>query len=189
MKAHRKILTIPNLITGGRFLLTAVLMFLLMRPQTTGTALLALLVFILAACSDWVDGYLARRWESVTILGKLMDPLADKVLVATAMLMLIPLGRIPAWLVLVIVVREFVITGLRGVAASTGTVVAASFLGKLKSTSQYIGLGFLIFPAHLLSFLPIYSIGRCIMYVALVLTVWSGLDYFYKLRSIFVEER
>ena len=89
-------MTIPNLITGGRFLLTAVLMFLLMRPQTTGTALLALLVFILAACSDWVDGYLARRWESVTILGKLMDPLADKVLVATAMLMLIPLGRIPA---------------------------------------------------------------------------------------------
>ena len=90
---------------------------------------------------------------------------------------------------LVIIVREFVITGLRGVAASTDTVVAASFLGKLKSTSQYIGLGFLIFPAHLLSFLPIYSIGRCIMYVALVLTVWSGLDYFYKLRSIFVEER
>ena len=104
-------MTIPNLITGGRFLLTAVLMFLLMRPQTTGTALLALLVFILAACSDWVDGYLARRWESVTILGKLMDPLADKVLVATAMLMLIPLGRIPAWLVLVIIVCEFVITG------------------------------------------------------------------------------
>ena len=188
MKAQARIFTIPNIITGFRFFLAACLAWLLMEPQTSGIALLAFWVFALASVSDWIDGYLARRWQSITVLGKLMDPLADKVLVATAMIMLIPLQRIPAWLVLLIIVREFVVTGLRGMAASSGTVVAASWLGKVKSTTQYLGLGFLIFPEGVIPFLPVRAIGAVIMYAALVFTLWSGVDYFYKLRRLFVEE-
>ncbi len=181
------IFNLPNSITGARFLLAACLMFLLTQKQSTTVALLAWLVFILAAVSDWIDGYFARRYQSVTVLGKLMDPLADKVLVATALVMLIPLGRIPAWMVLIILVREFVVTGLRGVVSSMGIVVAASPLGKLKSTTQYLGLGVLIFPENLLPIPALHQIGMAIMYVALVFTVWSGVEYFYKLRRVFLE--
>ena len=185
---HSLLRALPNLITGGRFLLAALLMLLLMLEQTTAVAMTAFWVFALSAVSDWVDGYLARRYQSITVLGKLMDPLADKVLVAVALIMLIPLGRIPAWMVLVIIVREFVVTGLRGVAAQSGTVVAASFLGKIKSTVQYLALGFLIFPEEALPFLPLRLIGMTLMYAALICTVWSGVDYFYKLRRVFLEE-
>ena len=133
-----------------------------------------------------VDGYLARRFEAVTTLGKLMDPLADKLLVATALIMLIPLGRLPAWIALVILSRELLVTGLRGIASSSGIVVAASGLGKIKSILQYIGLGTLIFPLGLLPIPYLHHIGLAVVYVALVLTVWSGLDYFYKLRKVFL---
>lgn len=179
---------LPNSITGGRFLLAATLMLLLMQEQTLTVALCAWLAFTLAAVSDWIDGYFARRYQSVTVLGKLMDPLADKVLVTTALVMLVPLGRIPAWMVLIILVRELVVTGLRGVASSMGIVVAASPMGKLKSTTQYLGLGTLIFPETLLPIPNLHTIGTAIMYVALVVTVWSGIEYFYKLRRVFLEE-
>ena len=187
-RPHPLVHALPNLITGGRFLLAACLTVLLMLDQTTGVAMLAFWVFSLSAVSDWLDGWLARRFRSVTVLGKLMDPLADKVLVAVSLIMLIPLGRVPAWMVLVIIVREFVVTGLRGVAAQAGTVVAASFLGKIKSTVQYLALGFLIFPQEALPFLPLRLIGMTLMYAALICTVWSGVDYFYKLRRVFLEE-
>ena len=188
MKARARIFNLPNLITGGRFLLSFCLMLLLMLEQSTGIALLAWLVFATAAISDWIDGYFARRYQSVTVLGKMMDPLADKVLVATALVMLIPLDRLPAWLALIILVREFVVTGLRGVASSAGIVVAASQMGKLKSTAQYLGLGFLIFPEGFLPIPGLHQIGMAIMYVALIVTIWSGIEYFYKLRRVFLEE-
>ncbi len=159
-----------------------------MLEQTTGIALICWLVFTVAACTDWLDGYVARRYEAVTVLGKLMDPLADKVLVAAALIMLIPLGRLPAWVVLVILSREMMVTGLRGVASSSGVVVAASGLGKIKSIMQYIGLGTLIFPLGVLPIPYLHQIGLVLVYVALVLTVWSGLDYFYKLRSVFLKD-
>lgn len=177
---------LPNLITGLRFLLAGLLALLLNRPQTLAMALISFTVFTLAACSDWVDGYFARRYQSVTALGKLMDPLADKILVATALIMLIPLGRIPAWVALVILSREILVTGLRGMASAEGVVVAASGLGKIKSISQYIGLGTLIFPAHFLPIPHLHGIGLAIVYLALVLTVWSGVDYFYRLRRVFL---
>ncbi|MCI5208433.1 MAG: CDP-diacylglycerol--glycerol-3-phosphate 3-phosphatidyltransferase, partial [Candidatus Electrothrix sp. ATG2] len=134
----------------------------------------------------WFDGYLARRFKAVTTLGKLMDPLADKLLVATALIMLIPLNRLPAWVALVILSREMMVTGLRGLASSSGIVVSASGLGKVKSTLQYIGLGTLIFPLGLLPIPYLHHIGLAVVYVALVLTVWSGVDYFYKLRQVFL---
>ncbi len=163
-------------------------MLLLLQEQTTQMALISWLVFSIAAGSDWIDGYFARRYESITVLGKLMDPLADKVLVTTALVMLIPTGKLPAWVALIILCREIVITGLRGVASSSGIVVVASTLGKWKSTIQYIGLGTLIFPLGVLPIPYLYQIGLAIVYVALVITVLSGIDYFYKLRRIFLED-
>ena len=179
-------LNLPNAITAFRFLLSAVLAGILLLDQTVWVGFAAWLVFALAACSDWVDGYFARRYKSETILGKLMDPLADKVLVATALIMLIPLGRIPAWLALLILCREMIITGLRGVAASSGIVVPASGMGKIKSVIQYIGLGTLIFPLQLLPLPFLHRLGLVIVYAALVLTIWSGFDYFRKFRNLFL---
>ena len=163
-------------------------MLLLLLEQTTSVAFFAWLVFSIAAGSDWIDGYYARKYKEITVLGKLMDPLADKVLVTTALIMLIPTGKLPAWIALIILCREIVVTGLRGVASSSGVVVAASQLGKWKSIIQYIALGTLIFPLGLLPIPQLHQIGLAILYVALVMTVWSGADYFYKLRRIFLEE-
>ncbi len=186
MKEKASPLNIPNLITGLRFILAAVLAVLLMCTQSTGMAMVSFLVFTIAAVTDWIDGYFARKYQSVTALGKLMDPLADKILVATALIMLIPLGRMPAWMALLILCREIVITGLRGMASTEGIVIQASGLGKIKSICQYIGLGTLIFPADLLPIPFLHQIGLAIMYVALALTLWSGFDYFYKLRRIYL---
>jgi len=161
---------------------------LLMFEQTVGMGLAAWLVFVIAAASDWVDGFVARRYEAVSVLGKLMDPLADKVMVTAALVMLIPLGRLPAWVALVILAREMMVTGLRGVASASGIVVAASGLGKIKSIMQYIGLGTLIFPLGVVPIPWLHQAGLGLVYVALVLTVWSGLDYFYKLRRVFLED-
>ena len=188
MNSRSKVVNLPNLITGSRFLLSGCLMLLLLFEQTTNIALVSFWVFAIAAGSDWIDGYFARKYKSITVLGKLMDPLADKVLVTTALVMLIPCGKVPAWVALIILCREIVITGLRGVASSAGIVVAASNLGKLKSIIQYLGLGTLIFPLGVLPIPYLHHIGIAIVYVALILTVWSGVDYFYKLRRVFLDD-
>ncbi len=101
-------------------------MLLLLLEQTRDVALISWLVFSIAAGSDWIDGYFARKYKAVTVLGQLMDPLADKVLVTTALIMLIPTGKLPAWMALIILCREIVVTGLRGVASSSVVVVVAS---------------------------------------------------------------
>lgn len=188
MNRGSKIFNLPNLITGCRFLLSGCLMLLLLQEQTERLSLLAWLVFSIAAGSDWIDGYFARKRKEITVLGQLMDPLADKVLVTTALIMLIPTGKMPAWVALIILCREIVVTGLRGVASSSGIVVSASNLGKWKSIIQYIGLGTLIFPDTFLPIPFLHQIGLGIVYAALVLTVWSGIDYFYKLRRVFLED-
>ena len=182
-----QLLTLPNILTGFRFVLIPVLIVLFSLEQSPNIGLWTFAVFVLAALTDLADGYAARRFARETVLGKLMDPLADKVLVTTAMVMLIPLERIPAWLCLLIICREIVITGLRGLAASTGQVVAAGQMGKIKSNFQYFGLGFLIFPLGVWPVPYQYEIGRVLLYIALVLGVWSAIEYFYKLRSVFLE--
>ena len=176
---------LPNLITAGRLLLTALLALMLMCEQSKSMGFFCWLLFSFAAATDWVDGYLARRFEAVSTLGKLLDPLADKLLVSTALVMLIPLGRLPAWVALLILSREMFITGLRGAASSEGIVVAASNLGKIKSITQYFGLGTLIFPLGILPVPNLHQLGMGLVYVALVLTLWSGIDYFWKLHRVF----
>jgi CDP-diacylglycerol--glycerol-3-phosphate 3-phosphatidyltransferase len=180
------IINLPNTVTAVRFVLAAILAFMLMLNQTLLMGFCTWLLFSIAAATDWVDGYFARRYKSETVLGQLMDPLADKVLVTTTLIMLIPLGRLPAWIVLIIICREIIITGLRGIAASSGIVVAASGLGKIKSIIQYIGIGTLIFPENLLPIPHLHAIGLGIVYISLALTIWSGLDYFIKLKQIFL---
>ena len=177
-----RILNVPNTLSLVRvFLAPLVLLFLSLRistpipflsldgaePLTLGD-LLAAVVFIIAAITDSMDGYIARKHHLITTLGKFIDPLADKVLVIAAMIALVELQRIPGWIVLVIITREFVVTGLRLVAAAEGVVIAASKGGKLKTVFQIVALTMLILK------LPG---GMALMWVAMILTVWSGMEY------------
>jgi CDP-diacylglycerol--glycerol-3-phosphate 3-phosphatidyltransferase len=180
---------LPNILTGSRFAMVPVLIALFSVGQTRGVGLATFCVFSLAALTDFVDGYFARKYKIETTLGKLMDPLADKVLVTTALIMLIPLGRIQAWVCLLIICREIIITGFRGLAASTGIVIPAGWTGKIKSNFQYFGLGFLIFPVDILPYPYLHQTGRFLLYLSLVMAIWSGMDYFYNLRHIFLTKQ
>lgn len=180
----RHLITLPNILTGYRFAVVPVLLFVLQPEADKWTDLFAFSLFLSAALTDLADGYFARKHKTETVLGKLMDPLADKVLVAVALIMLIPL--IPAWISFMILARELVVTGLRGVAASSGIIVAASSLGKIKSVMQYTALCVLIFPDNLLPIPFLQEIGLIILAVSLVLTIWSGIDYFYKFQKVFL---
>lgn len=183
-----QLVTLPNILTGLRFALIPVLIVLFsVEQQTTVIGLMTFFVFVFAALTDLVDGYFARKYKSESTLGKLMDPLADKVLVATALIMLIPMGRVPAWVCLLIICREIIITGFRGLAASSGVVVAAGQIGKIKSNFQYFGIAFLIFPLGVLPFPYLHETGRFLLYISLVMAIWSGVEYFYNLRTIFQE--
>ena len=183
----KQLLTLPNILTGLRFALVPVLIILFSVKQSFAIEMTAFWVFIIAALTDLADGWVARKYKIETVLGKLMDPLADKALVSTGLIMMIPLGRIPAWVCLLIICREMIVTGFRGLAASTGKVVAADNLGKYKSNFQYFGLGFLIFPLGALPVPYQHEIGMVLIYISLVLAIWSAFEYFYKLRSIFFE--
>ncbi len=175
------IFNVPNTLSLIRvFLAPLVLLFLSLRiddklipslPDVSWGDALAAFVFIIAALTDMFDGLIARKYKLVTNLGKFIDPLADKVLVIAAMLALIEFQRLPAWIVMVIITREFIVTGLRLVAAAEGVVIAASKGGKLKTVTQIIALTMLI--------LKIPG-GMAVMWLAMILTVWSGMDYLIK---------
>jgi CDP-diacylglycerol--glycerol-3-phosphate 3-phosphatidyltransferase len=144
---------------------------------------IAAFIFFLAALSDGLDGYLARRGNMVSNVGKLLDPLADKLLVCIALIMLIPLGRVSAWIVAVIIGRELVVTTLRGVSAADGVVIAANWSGKLKAFTQLTATNLLILHYPYFS-LDIHLIGTIMIWIALVLTVWSGLDFIFRYRTM-----
>lgn len=178
-----KVFNVPNTLSLVRvFLAPLVLLFLTVRITAPVKFLdnfnlietpswgdvLAGAVFIVAAITDSLDGYIARKHRLVTTLGKFIDPLADKVLVIAAMIALVDLHRVPAWIVLVIITREFVVTGLRLVAAAEGVVIAASKGGKIKTVFQIIALSMLILQV---------PGGMFVMWIAMILTVWSGMEY------------
>jgi len=137
----------------------------------------AAVIFLLAAISDALDGHVARRNNTVSEVGKLLDPLADKLLVCTALILLIPLGRVEAWIVAVIIGREMAVTTLRGVAGSDGVVIAANRLGKFKNLAQLSATNILILHYDYF-FLKIHLLGTILIWIALVLTIWSGVYYF-----------
>jgi len=184
--SRHAIITIPNMLTAYRFAAAPVLLFFLYPEPSIGVSLVAFFLFLTGALTDLADGYYARKHKIETVVGKLMDLVADKVLVCAALVMLIPMGKIPAWVVFIILARELVITGLRGVAASSGIVIAASGMGKLKSILQYTALCILIFPLGVVPIPYLHELGKAILYVSAVMTVWSGVDYFYRFQKVFL---
>jgi CDP-diacylglycerol--glycerol-3-phosphate 3-phosphatidyltransferase len=170
---------LPNTITVLRTAMVPVLLALPLFSGKLGSQVVAWL-FIVAALTDILDGWLARRGQQVTRVGKLLDPLADKLLVSTALVVLLAMGRIPmwaVWMVVVIVGRELAVTGLRGLASVGGQVLGASWLGKTKAFAQNIAIGALIF--HYTTFgLPAHEIGLAMLTLATVLTIVSGYLYF-----------
>jgi len=182
---RQQILSLPNGVTILRIVaipLILVLLFYMGRKYQLLTGLL----FFGAAVTDTFDGYLARRRGMVTTLGIFLDPLADKLLIVTALIALIPAREIPVWMVIVIVGREIAITGLRGIAVSQGIIISASALGKYKTVFEAASIFFLILNGSY-SFLSFRPIGMFFLWVALGIAVISGVDYFRKyLKSIIV---
>ncbi|MDR2935083.1 MAG: CDP-diacylglycerol--glycerol-3-phosphate 3-phosphatidyltransferase [Candidatus Adiutrix sp.] len=174
---------LPNAVTVGRLAAAPLIVLLLTvypggAPWISG---LAALVFLAAALTDLLDGYLARRYNLVSTLGKFLDPLADKLLAASALIMLLPLGRAPAWIVFLILARELAVTGLRAVAAEKGLVIPASDSGKRKTLAQNIAI-FCLLWHHPLLWARAALVGQAILYVALVMTYWSAVLYFLNYR-------
>jgi CDP-diacylglycerol--glycerol-3-phosphate 3-phosphatidyltransferase len=167
---------LPNLLTGIRILAIPVLVVLLCFPGRLAS-FLAALVFAAAGATDFFDGFFARRRQLTSKLGKFMDPLADKLLVTAALIMLIPLGRVPAWMAFVIIGRELAVTSLRGLAAAEGIILAPDRWGKTKTLLQMVAIACLIlhYPYHAVDF---QRLGLALLWIALVVTVASGVGYF-----------
>ncbi len=183
-------MNLPNKITLSRICLIPIFIFMLSIPLDLGawdigttslpiTHFIATLIFLIASMTDWLDGYLARKYQLITNMGKFLDPLADKLLVSAAFILLVELGLAPAWIVILIISREFAVTGLRLVAAGEGIVLAASNMGKLKTVSQILAIALLLLHNFPFSYIGI-PIDIIVLYIALILTVWSGVEYFVK---------
>jgi CDP-diacylglycerol--glycerol-3-phosphate 3-phosphatidyltransferase len=170
-------LNLPNALTVLRILLVPVVVVALLDETPNGDAIAAG-VFALAALTDGLDGYIARQRGAITTFGKLMDPIADKLLVTAALVALVSLGRLEAWVAMVIIAREFAVTGLRGVAAEQGLVIQASWLGKLKTTLQIAAV------IALIVWEPAPVGVDLLVYAAVAATVISGVDYFFGFRRM-----
>ncbi|PLT34143.1 CDP-diacylglycerol--glycerol-3-phosphate 3-phosphatidyltransferase [Bacillus sp. V5-8f] len=194
-------MNLPNKITVSRILLIPLFLILMLAPFNWGewrlddesipvAHVIGALLFIIAATTDWIDGYYARKLNLVTNLGKFLDPLADKLLVSAALIVLVDLDLVygQSWIVIAIISREFAVTGLRLVLAGTGEVVAANMLGKIKTWTQIIAISALLLhnlPFSLISF-PFANIA---LWVALFFTLWSGWDYFAKNKQVFLNSK
>jgi CDP-diacylglycerol--glycerol-3-phosphate 3-phosphatidyltransferase len=172
---------LPTQLTVGRICLVPLVVVFLISTESIH-ALLAAVLFAAAAVTDWLDGLIARRRGQVTTLGKLLDPVADKVLVSAALISLVQIGAVDAWIVVVMIGREFAVTGLRSVSAAQGVVIAASDLAKYKTVAQYLAVTLLILERNVPVGLEgefIY-LSRGMLWAALILTVFSGVDYFVR---------
>ena len=175
-------MNIPNTLTILRVCLIPFFVFFMYMDSPRG-AWLACLIFVLASLTDLLDGYLARKLNQITTFGKFMDPLADKLLVCTALISLTDLHRIPSWIVMIIVAREFIISGFRLIAAEKGVVIAASYWGKIKTTVQMIMVILMI-----LNFGGFWvRVSQVFMWAALFLTVISLVDYMVRNRSVLAD--
>ncbi|MCF6463280.1 CDP-diacylglycerol--glycerol-3-phosphate 3-phosphatidyltransferase [Clostridium sp. Cult1] len=175
-------MNLANKITLLRVLMIPLFMIILLSDFSNNTYIAAL-IFTIASATDGIDGYIARSRGQVTTFGKFIDPLADKLLVSTALISLVQLGKVPAWIVVIIIAREFTITGFRIIAASEGITIAASSLGKIKTITQLIAIISLLidnFPFRLINF----SFDIIMLYISLFFTVVSGVDYLYKNKHV-----
>jgi len=182
--SKKTLLNLPNTLTLTRLGAIPIVLICLCFPGRWGS-FLAALFFVLASVTDILDGFFARKYGTVTVLGKLLDPLVDKLLVSLTMIMLIPLNRIPVWMVIVIITREISLTGLRGIAVGEGIVIQASALGKYKTILQSVALGGLCLHYVFLG-INFHVVGMVFLWGALILTLWSGWDYFRRFCQLFM---
>jgi CDP-diacylglycerol---glycerol-3-phosphate 3-phosphatidyltransferase len=193
-------LNLPNKITVSRIFLIPVFMIILLGGFDWGswkmageelpvTHFVAALIFIIASCTDWVDGYYARKYNLVTNLGKFLDPLADKLLVSAAFIALVELGAAPAWMIIIILSREFAVTGIRAVAAAEdGEVIAASQMGKIKTWIQIISISALLL--HNLPFAWVgFPFATISLWLATFITLYSGWEYFVNSKHILLKSK
>ncbi len=180
-------MNLPNKLTIFRVILVPFFVaVLLAHPESTAWRLCAVAIYIIACLTDMLDGMIARKYNLITDFGKFMDPLADKLLVCSALICLISTGQLPAWAVIIIISREFIISGFRLVAADNGVVIAASWWGKSKTICQMLMTIVLIanFPHPLWQLL-----GQILLVAAVVLTVISLVDYLYKNRAVLQSQK
>lgn len=156
-----------------------------LAPGIPGSNYIAAAIFIIACLTDALDGYIARKYHLITNFGKFADPLADKLLVSAALICFVELQLVPAWIIIVIISREFIISGFRLVASDSGVVIAASYLAKFKTTAQMIMAILLIIHIDNTLF---YTLEQIFIYLSLVLTIASLVDYLYKNRNVLVDK-
>ena len=177
-------MNLPNKLTILRALLVPVFVFFMLFPAENDLLfrLIAEVIFCLASFTDFLDGYIARKRKLVTNFGKFMDPLADKLLVCAALICMIPLSYLPAWYVIILISREFIISGFRLIAVEQNLVIAASYFGKFKTVSQMFMIILLILQV------PAFSlVTEILVYLSLALTIISLMDYLYKNRRVLEE--
>ena len=176
-------MNLPNSLTTVRILLVPPLVALLLGSDSPTREFWGFIVFAVAAATDYFDGYLARRRAQITNAGQLLDPIADKLLISAAFISLVELTLVPAWMVVVIVGREFAVTGLRSAASARGYAIAASRLGKYKMASQVVCVGCLI-AANRSSYVWVYQAGRVLLWIVVILAIASMVHYFRKFWSL-----
>ncbi|HOO80436.1 MAG TPA: CDP-diacylglycerol--glycerol-3-phosphate 3-phosphatidyltransferase [Lachnospiraceae bacterium] len=177
-------MNLPNKLTLLRMILIPFFVFFLLTEYAGNySEYIALGIFVVASLTDFLDGYIARKYELVTNFGKFMDPLADKLLVSSAMICFVELGRMPAWIVIVIISREFIISGFRLIAVDNRVVIAASWWGKFKTAFQIIMVILMILNLEILTLLT-----TVVMWLALALTVISLIDYLVKNKEVMKEQ-
>ena len=180
-------LNLPNFLASIRIILAPLMFWVILNPEIftdngfdiTWNYYFASLLFVLASVTDFFDGYIAREWNQMTMLGAILDPLADKMLTLAAFLGLMMIGKASAWAIYIIIVRELFITGIRTVAVSEGISVKASWAGKVKTVSQMIAIGFLLM--H-------WPFGSELLWIATILTVYSGLEYLWGFKNAILKD-
>ncbi|MCS9992918.1 CDP-diacylglycerol--glycerol-3-phosphate 3-phosphatidyltransferase [Weissella confusa] len=189
-------MNLPNKLTVFRMILIPIFMLVLALPLDWGTLqvagavlpvthLVAAIIFIVASLTDLADGKIARKYKLVTNFGKFADPLADKLLVMTALIFFVQFGWVPAWMVAIIVIRELAITGLRTlIVENNGKVLAAAMPGKIKTASQMVAISFFLLHDIVFAMFNI-PFAMIMIWIALLATIYSGIDYFYKNRDVF----
>jgi len=174
-------MNLPNQLTMLRILLIPVFVVVLM----TGHWYASGIIFIVASATDALDGHIARKNNLITNFGKIMDPLADKLLVTSALICLVELGTIPGWMVIVILAREFMITGLRAVAAGQGIIIAAGKSGKMKTILQMTALSLILLKDWPFSMFTDLPISTAVLWAAVIMTIYSGVEYIIQNKKVF----
>ncbi|MGI6727742.1 MAG: CDP-diacylglycerol--glycerol-3-phosphate 3-phosphatidyltransferase [Anaerovoracaceae bacterium] len=174
-------MNLPNQLTILRVILIPAFIIVLMNGYYYTSAV----IFIIASATDALDGHLARKHNLITNFGKIMDPLADKLLVTSALICLVELGHVAGWMVIVILAREFIITGLRAVAAGEGIVIAAGKSGKIKTVLQMVALSIILLKNWPFSIITDLPIGNYVLWIAVFMTIYSGAEYIIQNKQVF----